>query len=73
MAGLIDKDAELNRLQKEIDKLNKEVERIAGKLNNPAFVDKAPADVVAKEKAKIAEFEQARKTLEEQHAKIAAL
>ncbi|MCP5335433.1 MAG: valine--tRNA ligase [Oceanospirillaceae bacterium] len=73
MAGLIDKDAELNRLQKEIDKLNKEVDRIAGKLNNPAFVDKAPADVVAKEKAKIAEFEQARKTLEEQHAKIAAL
>ncbi|HEY5716991.1 MAG TPA: class I tRNA ligase family protein, partial [Motiliproteus sp.] len=73
MAGLIDKDAELARLQKEIDKLSKEVERVGGKLNNPSFVDKAPEAVVAKERAKLEDAEKAKQELQAQHAKIAAL
>ncbi len=73
MAGLIDKDAELARLAKEIDKLNKEVERFAKKLSNPKFVDSAPAAVVDKERAKLVDAESARATLEEQYAKIQAL
>lgn len=52
MAGLIDKDAEVARLNKEIEKLQKELARISGKLGNAKFVDNAPAEVVAKEKAK---------------------
>lgn len=52
MAGLIDKDAEVARLNKEIEKLQKELARISGKLGNTKFVDNAPAEVVAKEKAK---------------------
>jgi len=52
MAGLIDKDAELARLTKEIDKLTSEIDRIGGKLNNSAFVDKAPEAVVNKEREK---------------------
>lgn len=52
MAGLIDKDAEVARLNKEIEKLQKELARIRGKLGNAKFVDNAPAEVVAKEKAK---------------------
>ncbi|MBA3535661.1 MAG: valine--tRNA ligase [Tatlockia sp.] len=53
MAGLIDKDAELLRLQKEIAKLDKDISLAEGKLNNPKFTDKAPADIIAKEKEKL--------------------
>ncbi len=50
MANLIDKEAEIARLGKEIDKLAKEVSRLSGKLGNANFIDKAPAEVVAKER-----------------------
>src|SRR5690606_13989061 len=53
MAGLIDKDAEIERLSREIEKLRKEVSRCDQKLKNPGFADKAPADVVAREQAKL--------------------
>ena len=73
MAGLIDKDAELARLNKEIQRLQGEVQRVGGKLSNPAFVDKAPPAVIDKERAKLAEAEQALANFTEQHARIAAL
>ncbi|HEY6527351.1 MAG TPA: valine--tRNA ligase [Cellvibrionaceae bacterium] len=73
MAGIIDKQAELSRLEREIDKLKKEVERVQGKLNNPAFTDKAPADVVQKEQDKLTGYAQAISQLTEQQGKIAAL
>ena len=70
MAGLIDKEAELARLQKESDKLTKEVERLEAKLNNPKFVDKAPAEVVDKEKNRLADVNNALGKLAEQQNKI---
>ncbi|MEH6583546.1 MAG: valine--tRNA ligase [Halioglobus sp.] len=70
MAGLIDKDAELGRLAKEIDKLQKDLSRLEGKLNNPSFVEKAPAEVVAKEKEKMLAQEQALAKLREQELRI---
>ncbi len=73
MAGLIDKDAELARLNKEIDKLNKDVQRIEGKLGNAKFVDKAPAEVVQKEKDKLTDMASALSKLQEQAGKIAEL
>ena len=73
MAGLIDKDAELARLDKEILRLQGEVQRVGGKLSNAGFVDKAPAEVIEKERAKLAEAEQALGKLAEQHARIASL
>jgi valyl-tRNA synthetase len=73
MAGLIDKEAELARLDKEIQKIVKELPRIEGKLSNPAFIDKAPADVIDKEKAKLADLRSSLNNLEEQHRKIQAL
>ncbi|SUD76911.1 valine--tRNA ligase [Pseudomonas putida] len=73
MAGLIDKDAELARLNKEIQRLQGEVARVGGKLSNAAFVDKAPPAVIEKERAKLAESEQALANFTEQHARIAAL
>ena len=73
MAGLIDKDAEQARLDKELEKKRGELERTEDKLHNASFVDKAPAAVVDKEKAKADELRSAIRQLEEQLAKIAAL
>jgi len=73
MAGLIDKDAELARLDKEIQRLSGEVQRVGGKLANEGFVAKAPAEVLDKERAKLAEAEQALTKLSEQREKIANL
>ncbi len=73
MAGLIDKAAETARLSKEMDKLDKEIKRFAGKLGNEKFVSNAPEDVVAKEKAKLAEAESAYAKLKEQLDKLSAI
>ena len=73
MAGLIDKEAELARLDKEIQKINNDLPRIEGKLNNPAFVDKAPPEVIDKEKAKLADLRSTLNNLEQQQHKIRAL
>ncbi|AYC31930.1 valine--tRNA ligase [Pseudomonas cavernae] len=73
MAGLIDKGAELARLDKEIQRLDGEVQRVGGKLANQGFVAKAPAEVLDKERAKLAEAEQALAKLIEQREKIASL
>ncbi|MDH4040716.1 MAG: valine--tRNA ligase [Gammaproteobacteria bacterium] len=70
MAGLIDKDAELLRLAREIDKLEKDLSRIKGKLSNASFVDKAPAAVVAKEQEKMQAQQQALETLQEQERQL---
>ncbi len=73
MAGLINKDAELARLKKEMDKLEKESGRLAGKLSNDKFVANAPEAVVAKEREKLAELKASLGQLTEQYGKIEAL
>ncbi|MCK0767250.1 valine--tRNA ligase [Chromohalobacter canadensis] len=73
MAGLIDKDAELARLAKEIDKQDKFIGGIEKKLGNEGFISKAPAEVVEKERAKLADAQASRQHLSEQRDKIAAL
>ncbi len=66
LEGLIDKDAEIARLDKEIAKLDKIIKQSAGKLSNENYVAKGPADVVAKERDKLAELEQALLQLTQQ-------
>jgi valyl-tRNA synthetase len=70
MAGLIDKDVEITRLNREIGKLESDLTRLQGKLGNAAFVDKAPAAVVAKEQDKMQTQLQALETLQEQLRRI---
>lgn len=70
MAGLIDKTAELDRLGKEIHKLKQEVGRADERLKNPGFADRAPAEVVAKERDKLNEYRSQLAKLEEQAEKI---
>jgi valyl-tRNA synthetase len=73
MAGLIDKDAELGRLNKELGRLQGEMKRLGGKLGNAKFVDKAPAEVIEKERAKLKDAETSAATLQQQVAKIEAI
>ena len=73
MADLIDKDAELARLAKEIEKQDKLISGIEKKLGNEGFIAKAPDAVIEKERGKLAEYQSAKKLLEEQQAKIAAM
>ncbi len=73
LAGLIDKDAELTRLDKEIGRLEKDVVRTEGKLSNPKFVDKAPEAVVRKERDKLEDARKALENLKAQRERIRAL
>ena len=70
MAGLIDKDAELARIAKALEKLEKDSARTEGKLSNENFVSKAPPAVIDKEKAKLDEFRMQIDKLKEQQQTI---
>jgi valyl-tRNA synthetase len=73
MQGLIDVDAERNRLGKQRERLGSDLERSRSKLSNDNFVNNAPADVVAKERKRAAELEQTLAQLAEQLEKLASL
>ena len=73
MAGLIDRDAELARLQKARTRLADDLARTGGKLNNAAFVEKAPAQVVQRERDKQAETESALARIDEQIRRVERL
>ena len=70
MAGLIDKEAELARLDKEIDRKQKDRAKTEGKINNPSFVEKAPEEVVQKERDKLKDLDSALEKLNEQRVSI---
>ena len=70
MAGLIDKDTEIARLSREIGRVESDLTRLQGKLGNAAFVDKAPAAVVAKEQDKMQAQMQALEALRGQLDRI---
>lgn len=73
MADLIDKEAELSRLAKELAKLDKDISLAQGKLTNPKFTDKAPAEIIAKEQEKLAQALQAKEKLLEHQTRIESL
>ncbi|MGR8951048.1 MAG: hypothetical protein ACU83V_01330, partial [Gammaproteobacteria bacterium] len=58
---------------KEIQKIQKELPRVEGKLNNPEFVNKAPAEVLKKEEQKLAGLRSTLDNLEQQRRKIQSL
>jgi valyl-tRNA synthetase len=73
LGSLIDKQAELARLGKEIEKTEKEIAKARGKLANADFVARAPKTVVEQENQRVQQFETALANLRTQHAKVAAL
>ena len=70
MQGLIDIDAEIARLEKELEKWAKEVKLVQGKLSNERFVSKAPETVVAEERAKEADYKEKFATVEKRIAEL---
>jgi valyl-tRNA synthetase len=70
MKGMIDVDAERTRLGKQLDKLQADLARARSKLDNPNFVNNAPADVVTQEKQRAADFERQIAQLNEQLEKL---
>ena len=66
MEELVDKEAELKRLNKELKQVEKMLAQDEGKLNNPGFMSKAPEKVIAEEKAKMEKYSTMLKAVEEQ-------
>ena len=52
----MDVEAEKARIAKEIDKIAKEIARSEAKLNNASFVQRAPAEVVQQEQARLSDW-----------------
>ncbi|MFT5276780.1 MAG: valyl-tRNA synthetase, partial [Granulosicoccus sp.] len=73
MAGLIDKEAELARLNKAAEKIEKDAQRTKGKLSNESFVSKAPEAVIEKERAKLVDMEMQLSKISAQKAEIEAI
>ncbi|MDD5285719.1 MAG: valine--tRNA ligase [Desulfuromonadaceae bacterium] len=73
LRGLVDVAAEEERLLKEIGKIEKEIEMFSKKLESPAFVDRAPAGIVDKERQKLADVTGKKLVLEESLDKIRKL
>ena len=70
LEGLIDPKEEMTRLQKELESVENDIKIITSKLANKQFVEKAPAAVVDKEKAKIADAENKKAMLEKSIVKL---
>ncbi|OPX93505.1 MAG: Valine--tRNA ligase [Syntrophorhabdus sp. PtaB.Bin006] len=63
LKDLIDVSKELGRIQKELQKIEDDGERLARKLNNPSFREKAPAEVIEKNEKTYAELQKKREKL----------
>ncbi len=70
LAGLIDLDAEKARLAKETSRIETEIRKCEAKLGNANFVAHAPADVVAQERQRIADWGTTLAALREQAQKL---
>ena len=73
MSGLIDRDAELVRLDREIDKLEKLLAGGEAKLANQNYISKAPAEIVAREQQKVTDLRSSLEQLKGQRGKIQAI
>ena len=73
LGSLINKQAELDRLGKEMEKIEKDLSKAKTKLANPDFVARAPKNVVEQENQRVQQFETALANLSSQRSKVEAL
>ena len=73
LEGLLDISAEIDRLNKEMGKHDGTIGKLNGMLNNANFVARAPEDVIAKNKALLADAEQAKAGVEAALERLKAL
>jgi valyl-tRNA synthetase len=64
LEGLVDADAENDRLRKKLADIDKQLNSVRAKLRNEAFVSKASAEIVEQQRAKEAELEAQRSVVE---------
>jgi valyl-tRNA synthetase len=72
LAGVIDLEQERRRLDRELAKIATDLERFDQKLANPNFLERAPAQVIAEQRARRADAEQSRQKLAAALARIAS-
>jgi valyl-tRNA synthetase len=65
LAGMVDLDAERERLKKELDSINQQIEKAEKQLANESFVSRAPAQVVEQQRARLADLTRSRTALQE--------
>jgi len=70
LGSFIDANAEIQRLNKELEKAEKDIAGVSGRLRNAAFVGKAPAAVIDKAKQQLADAESTKNLLLEQVSKM---
>ena len=70
LAGVIDFEEERKRIHKEIAGVDKDLALLTKKLDNPSFVERAPAEVVAKDRARVEELRERRAKLQDNLARI---
>jgi valyl-tRNA synthetase len=70
LEGVVDLAEEASRLEKAIAKLDKDIDKLAQKLANERFVANAPAEVVAEQRARLAEAQAARQTYADNLAQL---
>ena len=73
LKGTVDVAAEQVRIDRELGKAEKERAGVEGRLKNPAFVEKAPADVVDKERARIVEIDEKMSKLRASRERLTTL
>ena len=70
IADLIDQQAEINRLSKEIEKLEKDLQKSQQKLDNPNYINKAPQEIVDKERDRMQSLDSKLSKLKKQLTNI---
>ncbi|MEC9078771.1 MAG: hypothetical protein VYB43_01785 [Pseudomonadota bacterium] len=73
LGSIIDREAELSRLTREVEKLATDLKRCEDKLANPKFVDRAPAEVVNKERGRAEQIVRDLEELKSRQQRIADL
>jgi valyl-tRNA synthetase len=74
LRGLIeDPAAEIARNRKQLEKLEKEMHAVASKLANPQFLDRAPGEIIEKEREKQRELTERRAALQRNVERLSAL
>jgi len=64
LSGVVDMDALRVKLERDLKKVEAEIQALSGRLNNPGFVSKAPADVVHTAQATLAEAQKQAEILQ---------
>jgi valyl-tRNA synthetase len=73
LAGLIDKEKELERLSREEEKLAKERDGLVARLDNPQYIDRAKPEVVQRDRDALAEVSEKLRNLQERRQQVAGL